>query len=77
LVLPIIAHTLSLTKLEIRAKQFLPGSEVVWEEREGLRGREMWVEGEVGDGGKGREMTQILYAHMNKKIKNSDGARHG
>jgi hypothetical protein len=31
LVLPIIAYTLSPTKLEIRAKQFLPGSEEVGE----------------------------------------------
>jgi hypothetical protein len=29
LVLPIIAYTLSSTKLEIKAKQFLPGSEGV------------------------------------------------
>jgi hypothetical protein len=52
LVLPIIAYTLSSTKLEIRAKQFLPGSE-------GLAGR--------GRGrGIGGEMTQTLYAHINK-----------
>jgi hypothetical protein len=37
---------LSSTKLEIRAKQFLPGSE--------------W-------GRAGGEMTQTLYAHMNKR----------
>jgi hypothetical protein len=30
----------SLTKLEIRAEQFLPGSERVREERKGLWGRE-------------------------------------
>jgi hypothetical protein len=35
LVLPIIAYMLSSTKLEIRAKQFLPGSEGVGGEREG------------------------------------------
>jgi hypothetical protein len=44
MVLPIIAYTLSLTKLEIRAKQFLPGSEGVREEegdraKGGVRGR--------------------------------------
>jgi hypothetical protein len=49
----IIVYTLSSTKLEIRAKQFLPGSEGM-EERE--KGR-----------GKGGEMTQTLYAHMNKR----------
>jgi hypothetical protein len=48
LVLLINVYTLSSTKLEIRAKQFLLGSK--------------GVGGEVG-----REMTQILYAHMNKK----------
>jgi hypothetical protein len=36
LFLPIIAYTLSSTKLEIRAKQFLPGIEGVGEEREGV-----------------------------------------
>jgi hypothetical protein len=51
LILPIIAYTLSTTKLEIRAKYFLPHSEGV-----GGRGRR-W--------GKG-EMTQTLHAHMNK-----------
>jgi hypothetical protein len=34
LFLPIIAYTLSSTKLEIRAKQFLPGSVGVGGERE-------------------------------------------
>jgi hypothetical protein len=60
LVLPTIAHTFSSTKLEIRAKQFLPGSE-------GVEG------GVVKEGGRGKEgeMTQTLYAHMNKiKFKN-------
>jgi hypothetical protein len=53
LVLLIIAYTLSSTKLDIRTKQFLPGSEV---------GR--------GTGwGKGVEMTQTLYVHMNKRKK--------
>jgi hypothetical protein len=39
LVLLIIVYTLSSTKLEIRAKQFLPGSEGVGEEKEGVEGR--------------------------------------
>jgi hypothetical protein len=48
----IIVYTLSSIKLEIRAEQFLPGSE--------------------GGGDRRGEMTQTLYAHMNKrKIKNS------
>jgi hypothetical protein len=55
LVLPIIAYTLSSTKLEIRAKYFLPGI------KGGVGG------GKAGGGGKGEEMTQTLYAHMNKK----------
>jgi hypothetical protein len=46
---------LSSTKLEIRAKQFLLGSEGIGGEEEG--------------GGKGEEMTQTSYAHMNKKNK--------
>jgi hypothetical protein len=63
LVLPIIAYTLSSTELEIRAKQFLPGSE-------GVGGRGKVQGGKEGGWGKGEEMTQILYAHMNKiKIK--------
>jgi hypothetical protein len=60
LVLPIIAYTLSSTKLEIRAKYFLPGSEGV-----GGRGRRWWKR--EGEGGKGGEMTQTLYAQMNKR----------
>jgi hypothetical protein len=59
LVLPIIAYTLSSTKLEIRAKYFLFGSE-------GIRGQRKEV---GGWGGKEREMTQTLYAHMNKRNK--------
>jgi hypothetical protein len=44
-----MAYTLSSTKLEIRAKEFLPGSEGVWGEREGAgRVRE-------GTGGRGKE----------------------
>jgi hypothetical protein len=35
----IIVYTLSSTKLERRAEQFLPGSEEVSGEREGRRGR--------------------------------------
>jgi hypothetical protein len=63
LVVIIIVYTYSLTKLEIRAKQFLPASK-----RVGRRGRK-W-RGEGSGGGKGEEMTQILYAHMNKTNKN-------
>jgi hypothetical protein len=58
LVLIIIVYSLSSTKLEIRAKQFLPGSEGVGGKRRG--------------GGKGVEMTQILYAHMNKRNKKKE-----
>jgi hypothetical protein len=39
------------TKLEIRAEQVLPKS--------GARG-------ESGEGGQGEEMTQTMYAHVNK-----------
>jgi hypothetical protein len=39
LFLPIIAYTLSSTKLEIRAKQFLPGIEGVWGKGRGWRGK--------------------------------------
>jgi hypothetical protein len=39
LVLLIIVYTLSSTKFEIRAKQFLPGSVGVGEEKEGVEGR--------------------------------------
>jgi hypothetical protein len=58
LFLPVIAYTLSSTKLEIRAKSFLPGSEGVGGERGGG--------GKEGSGEGGR-MTQTLYAHMNKR----------
>jgi hypothetical protein len=44
LFLPIIAYTLSSTKLEIRAKWFLPGSKGVEREWEGVGERE-WVWG--------------------------------
>jgi hypothetical protein len=50
LFLPIIAYTLSTSKLEIRAKYFLPGIEGV-----GRRGR-----GWGFKGGEGGEMTQTL-----------------
>jgi hypothetical protein len=54
-----IAYTLSSTNLEIRAKYFLLGNEGVGGKGGVRRG---W--------GKGEEMTQTLYAHMNKlKIK--------
>jgi hypothetical protein len=56
LVLPIIAYTLSSTKIEIRARKFLPGSKGVERERKGV-------------GGKGEEMIQTLYAHINKRKK--------
>jgi hypothetical protein len=61
LFLPIIAYTLSSTKLEMRAKQFLPGSKGV-----GGRGRR-WGMGKGGGWWKGGEMTQTLYAHINKR----------
>jgi hypothetical protein len=49
----IIAYVFSLTKLEIRAEQVLPGSEGAWGgEREG--------------GGHGGEMAQSMYAHVNE-----------
>jgi hypothetical protein len=62
LFLPIIAYTLSTTKLEIRAKQFLLGRERVGRERERVRRK-------GGGWGKQRETTQTLYAHMNKRNK--------
>jgi hypothetical protein len=49
LFLPIIAYTLSTTKLEIRAKQFLLGIEGVGERRRG------WVGGKGGGGGRGEK----------------------
>jgi hypothetical protein len=55
LVLRIIAYTLSSTKLELRAKQFLP-------DNEGGRGK-------GGGMGKGGEMIQTLHANMNKRKK--------
>jgi hypothetical protein len=54
LVLLINVYTRSSTKLEIKAKQFLPGSEGAWGERERVRGR--------------GKMTQTLHAYMNKRI---------
>jgi hypothetical protein len=61
LILLINVYTLSSTKLEIRAKQFLLGSK-------GMGERERaW--GKRKCGGKGGEMTQTLHAHMNKRNK--------
>jgi hypothetical protein len=56
LVLLINVYALSSTKLEIKAKQFLPGSK-------GDRG--------TTGGGRGKrgEMTQTLYTHLNKRNK--------
>jgi hypothetical protein len=51
----LLCYVFSSTKLEIRAEQILPGSD-------GGRGRE------GGGGGQGREMTQTMYAHVNKRI---------
>jgi hypothetical protein len=62
LFLPIIAYTLSSTKLEIRAKVFLLGIEGL-----GGRGRSRWEGRGWRQGG---EMTQALYAHMNNKTIN-------
>jgi hypothetical protein len=53
LCLPYYAYVFSSTKLVIRAEQDLPGSEV------GRGGKD---EGE----GQGGEMTQTMYAHVNK-----------
>jgi hypothetical protein len=58
LALFIIVYILSSTKLEIRAEQFLPGSE-------GLGGKGRGL-GKGGGDRKGGEMTHTLYAHMNK-----------
>jgi hypothetical protein len=52
LVLPITTYTLSSTKLEISAKYFCLVARG-WGDKGRCRG-------------KGEEMTQILYAHMNK-----------
>jgi hypothetical protein len=56
LVLPIIAYTLSSTKLEIRAKYFLPSIEV-------MRGEvgEEGVREEVGEGGRNDPNTACTY----------------
>jgi hypothetical protein len=50
LCLPYYAYVFSSTKLEIRAEQVLPGSK-------GGGGKRM---------GEGGEMTQTMYAHVNK-----------
>jgi hypothetical protein len=53
LCLPYYAYVFSSTKLEIRTEQDLPGSEGAgWEESE--------------RGVQGGEMTQTMYAHVNK-----------
>jgi hypothetical protein len=56
------AYVFSLTKLKIRAEQFLSESN--------------GEEGEVGGGGdrleEGGEMTQIMYAHVNRSIKKKE-----
>jgi hypothetical protein len=62
---------LSSTKLDIRAKQFLPGSEVV-----GGGAGEGGGRGEGRGVGKGEEMTQTLYAHMNKQKKKRRNVQH-
>jgi hypothetical protein len=51
----IIVYTLSSTKLNIKAEQILPESEV----------------GEREEAGSGGEMVQTMYSHMNKREKNS------
>jgi hypothetical protein len=52
LVFLIIAYVSSLTKLEKRAEQVLPGSEGGWGRKE-------------GKGGQGEEMIQTMYVLMN------------
>jgi hypothetical protein len=52
LCLPYYAYVFSSTKFETRAEQVLPGSEEGW----GRRLRR----------GQGEEMTQTMYAHINK-----------
>jgi hypothetical protein len=53
LFLPIIAYTFSTTKIEIRAKLFLPGSEGVGERRK-------WREGSEGVGARERNDPNIV-----------------
>jgi hypothetical protein len=57
LCLPYYVYVLSSIKLELRAEQVLPGSKWGW----------------AGEGGgrQGGEMTQTMYAHMNKEGKKS------
>jgi hypothetical protein len=54
LYLPYCTYVFSLTKLVIKAEQDLPGTE-------GGCGRE-----KLGEGDRGGEMTQTIYAHVNK-----------
>jgi hypothetical protein len=49
LVLLIIAYTLSTARLEIRAEQFLPGSEEVWGRGGGGEKERGWREGGSND----------------------------
>jgi hypothetical protein len=56
LVLPIITCTLSSTKLEIRSKQFLPGSEGVGGEKEEAGGKGVW-----GEGGRNDPIIECTY----------------
>jgi hypothetical protein len=58
LVLPIIAYTLSSTKLEIRANSFCQVAR--------HKGDKEGKGGKGGGWGKRGEMTQTLYAHMNR-----------
>jgi hypothetical protein len=53
LCLPYYAYVPSSTKLEIRAEQVLPGSKG-------------WRRGEGEGRSQGAEMTQTMYAHVNK-----------
>jgi hypothetical protein len=53
LVLPIIAYILSSTKLQIRAKEFLPDSE-------GVGGRGRWWRVSEGAGRRGRNDPNIV-----------------
>jgi hypothetical protein len=57
LCLPYYAYVFSSTKLEIRAEQVLPGSE---RGRGKVGGRGRWGRGAGG------EMTQTMYAYVNK-----------
>jgi hypothetical protein len=66
LFLPIIAYTLSSTNLEIRQNCFCQVVRGWGGEGGDGAGRGAWGEGMVW--GEGGEMSQTLYANMNKKI---------